>query len=79
MPVTKFRTFDEAEAALWRDARDPDLPAAIDKAWAFSRQLCPVRFPSGVFKHRTIEDAERQREAWEQARVDQLRSRPERC
>jgi len=32
--------------------------------------ICPLRFPPGVFKHRSIEDAERLREVWEDANFE---------
>jgi hypothetical protein len=39
----------------------------IRHVWGLSDRICPLRFPEGVFKHRTIEAAERLREQWEDA------------
>ncbi|MEO8550623.1 MAG: hypothetical protein ABI678_11640 [Kofleriaceae bacterium] len=39
----------------------------IRHVWTLSDRICPLRFPEGVFKHRTIEAAERLRETWEDA------------
>lgn len=67
MPVRKFRDLQEMEDSLWREPGDPQLLKAIASVWHFAAQTCPKRFPPGVYKHRTIEDAERQRELWEEA------------
>lgn len=70
MPVRKFRSLEEMEDALWREPGDPELFRAIEGVWAFADQTCPRRFPPGVYRHRSIEDAERQREQWEQANFE---------
>lgn len=64
MPVQKFRDLDSAREALWRR---PDDPGSLRRAawlWAFSARLCPPRIPPGVQRYRSIEDAQRAREAW---------------
>ncbi len=67
MPVRKIRDLREMEDALWREPGDPQLAKAIDSVWRFAAQTCPLRFPPGVYRHRTIEDAGRLREQWEEA------------
>lgn len=67
MPVRKFRSLQEMEDALWRQPGDPELWRAIASVWRFAEQTCPRRFPPGVYKHRSVEDAKRQRELWEEA------------
>ena len=64
MPVQKFHSFEAAADALWADPHDPRHWAAIRQVWALADRLSPQRFPSGVFKHRSIEDANRQMDAW---------------
>lgn len=66
MPVKKFRNLQEMEDSLWRQPGDPRLLQAIASVWRFAAQTCPKRFPPGVYKHRTIEDAKRQRDIWEE-------------
>ena len=66
MPVKKFRNLQEMEDSLWRQPGDPRLFQAIASVWRFAAQTCPKRFPPGVYKHRTIEDAKRQRDVWEE-------------
>jgi len=66
MPVKKIRNLQEMEDSLWREPGDPELWRAIKAVWKFAEQTCPQRFPPGVYKHRTIEDAQRQRDLWEE-------------
>jgi hypothetical protein len=65
MPVQRFRDFDEARRALWADAGDPELSRRIRRLWAFSARLVSRRAPRGVRRFRTLEDACRDRSAWE--------------
>jgi hypothetical protein len=67
MPVRKFRSLQEMEDSLWRNPGDPGLWAAIAAVWGFAARTCPRRFTPGVYRHRSVEDAERQRDAWEEA------------
>jgi hypothetical protein len=66
MPVRKFRSLEDMEDSLWREP-GPELWRAIASVWRFADRTCPKRFPPGVYRHRSIEDAQRQREAWEEA------------
>jgi hypothetical protein len=67
MPVRKFRSVEEMEDSTWREAGDPRLWRAIASVWSFAARTCPKRFPPGVYRHRTIEEAQRQRDVWEEA------------
>lgn len=75
MPVRKIRDLQEMEDALWREPGDPQLATAIASVWRFAAQTCPLRFPPGVYRHCTIEDAERLREQWEEANFILVRAR----
>ncbi|HEV7510005.1 MAG TPA: hypothetical protein VGS07_34350 [Thermoanaerobaculia bacterium] len=66
MPIKKIRDLQEMEDSLWYEPGDPALWRAIEAAWKFAEQTCPQRFPPGVYKHRTLEDAQRQRDLWEE-------------
>lgn len=66
MPVRKFRSVEEMEGGLWREPNDPALWRAIAAVWAFAERTVPRRLPPGVYRHRSIEDAERLREQWEE-------------
>jgi hypothetical protein len=66
MPVKKFRDVSEIEEPVY-ERGSARLFEVIRHVWGLSDRICPLHFPEGVFKHRTIEDAERLREQWEDA------------
>ena len=80
MPVRKFRDLSEMEATLWYDRTDPALPRAIAGVWQFSARICPLQFPRGVHKYRSIDEANADRERWEEANFrafhDRRRAKP---
>lgn len=65
MPVQKFRTFDEAREALWGEPGSPEHLRRVAWLWAFGRKLSPRRYPAGVHRYRSIQEAGRARERWE--------------
>jgi hypothetical protein len=67
MPVRKFKSLEEMEDSNWYEPGDPRLLSAIERVWRFARETCPVSIPPGVYHHRTIEEAQAQRELWEAA------------
>jgi hypothetical protein len=67
MPVRKIRDPQEMEDLLCREPGSPELLQAIDRVWRFATRTFPRHFPPGVYKYRSIEDAERQRDLWEEA------------
>jgi len=64
MPVRKFRDISEIEEPRYEPG-SRQLYEVIRHVWGLSDLICPLRFPEGVFRHRTIEDAEALREKWE--------------
>lgn len=75
MPIRKFRDVSEMEDTLWYERGAPALFAAIARLWEFSRRTCPQHFPPGVYKHRSITDAEALREQWEAANFEAFQER----
>ena len=75
MPIRKFRDVSEMPDGPWYDRDDPALPAAIRRVWAFAARTCPLRFPPGVHRHRSLEEADAQRERWEVANFAALQAR----
>ncbi len=67
MPVRKFRSFEEAREDLWGDSGDPGYMRRVAWLWAFSDRLYPLRFPRGVYRFKSIEEANVQRLEWEAA------------
>ena len=67
MPVRKFRSVEDMEGNTWYERNDPRLFRAIQTTWEFAQRITQPRFPPGVYKHRTVEEAEELRMVWEQA------------
>lgn len=70
MPVQKFKTFEEAERALMNFHPDEAYYARVAELWDFANTLNPVSIPKGVFKFRTIEEANKHREELERAHIE---------
>lgn len=66
MPFRRFRSLEAMEDALWYPTGDAALWEAIRRVWDFADRSAPRRFPPGVYRHRTIEDAQAQRDRWEE-------------
>ncbi len=75
MPVRKFRDVSEMPDGPWYDRTDPALGDAIRRVWAFAERTCPLRFPPGVHRHRSLEEADAQRERWEAANFTAFQAR----
>jgi len=69
MPIRKFRNVEEMDCNLWYEPGDPRLWDAIAAVWNFAARASGLRFPPGVYKHRSIEESERLREVWEIAGI----------
>ena len=67
MPVFKYRDVSEMVDRTWHAPGSPELFRAIRATWELAERTTPLRFPPGVYRHRSIEAAEQLREAWEQA------------
>ena len=75
MPVRKFRDVSEMEDNTWREPGSPELFRAMRAIWDFADRTLQRRFPPGVYKHRSIEDAQKLREKWEADCFAQLQAR----
>lgn len=75
MPVRRFRSVAEMKASVWRERGGPDLFRAIARAWDFGARTNPLRYPAGVYKHRSIEELNAQTEAWDEANFRAFRER----
>jgi hypothetical protein len=64
MPVRKFRSVAEMPSPPPLTPLDPrNLKLACDLSITAAR-LRPIRFPSGVYKHRSLSEAQRLRRSW---------------
>ena len=61
MPVRRFRTFADAERALWREPGDPRIWEAARFRWALHRAFGRARPAQrrGVFKYASLEEKQR--------------------
>jgi hypothetical protein len=69
MPVRKFRSIEEMKCEVWFEPGDSRLWEAIAQVWSFAASASRLRFPPGVYKHRSIEESNRLREEWEAASI----------
>ncbi|MBN2496140.1 MAG: hypothetical protein JXR96_16220 [Deltaproteobacteria bacterium] len=70
MPVRRLESLEDARDAVWYEPDDPALWRTIRAVWELAARLCPYRFPPGVYRQRSIEESNQQRECWEQQRVE---------
>lgn len=73
MPVFKYKTFEEAERVFWNFHPDEEYLSKVAELWDFANKLCPISCRKGIFKYRSIEEANKQRDAWDLARIKKLR------
>ena len=78
MPIRKYRTLEEMNLERrWLPTGDSSIPQKIRYLWRFSELLLrPVGtcIPRGVRKYKSIEEANADRDRWEQERIDSLRA-----
>jgi len=72
MPLYKFKTFEEAERALWNFHPDEAYYKRVADLWDFASKLNPIKYPAGIFKFKTIEEANRHREEIERDHAKKL-------
>ncbi len=76
MPVQKFRGVEEMPPVPWCDSLDERCLRRIAKLWSRSSAFSSMVYPRGVFKFRSIEEAQQARERVSQENVDRhLRER----
>ncbi len=55
--IYKFKTFDEAQKALWSFEPDERYYALVKDLFALANKLYPPRCRQGIFLFKTIEEA----------------------
>lgn len=64
MPVYKYKTFQEAKDALVVKNPDAKYYKMLSDFYETFGQIFTRRFPHGVWKFKTIEEAQKQKEDW---------------
>jgi hypothetical protein len=71
--IQKFRTFEEADKALFCFKPDDHYYERVALLWDFVDWLCPREYPRGVFRYVSIEEANEQAEEWLKACAELVR------
>ncbi|MGA1870723.1 MAG: hypothetical protein ACMUJM_19485 [bacterium] len=65
MPVFKYKNFEQAEQALWNFNPDQNYYQRISEFWKLAERLHPIKYPKGIFKFQSIQEANNHREVIE--------------
>lgn len=69
MPFRTVHDLQQLEDSLWREP-GPGLWEAIRRVWELAARTNPRRFPPGIYKHRSPEDARALKDEWQQRDFD---------
>ena len=75
MPIYKYKTFEEAEKALWNFNPDEKYYEKLAELWEFANELNPINYPKGIFKFKSIEEANQHRNEIEISHARQLQAK----
>jgi hypothetical protein len=75
MPIYKYKSFKDAEKALWNFKPDEKYFERVAELWEFANELNPISYPRGIFKFKNIEEANRHREEIEITHAKRLREK----
>lgn len=75
MPVKKYRDVSEMEGNAWFEPGSQELFDAIRAVWALAARSIRPRFPPGVYKHSSIEEANALQQAWDRANFEAFHRR----
>jgi hypothetical protein len=73
MPVQKYRSAAEMPPLERCDPQSEDFLRRVAKLWARSSAFSQRVYPRGVFKFRSLEEAQKAREQVTQENIDRLR------
>jgi hypothetical protein len=62
MPIKKFKTFEDARKDLWSSNPDEKYYESVRNLFEFACEICPPFYPHGIFKFKTIEEANKHRD-----------------
>jgi len=73
MPVFKYKTFEKARKALWNFHPNAAYFKQVAELWDIADKLSPISYPKGVFKYKSINEANKQRKNWEMDYAKKMR------
>jgi hypothetical protein len=65
MPIYKYESLEEAEWALWNFHPDETYFRKVADLWNFANRFLPISYPKGIFKFRSMEEANKHRDQLE--------------
>ena len=71
MPLRRFHSVADMPDENWNEPGSPELLEAIRTTWARAERLAPKRFPPGVYRHRSVVDAQKLKEEWARRNFEQ--------
>jgi hypothetical protein len=73
MPVYKYKTFEKARRALWNFSPDELYFKQVVELWETADKLAPITYPRGVFKFKSVNEADKHRKEWEIGQAKRIR------
>ena len=73
MPVEKYRSVEDMPSIEWCQNLDEDFFRRVARLWSRSSALSARIYPRGVFKFRSIEEAQEARERVTRENIERLR------
>jgi hypothetical protein len=70
--IQKFSTFEEADEALYCFQPDEEYYERVARLWDFVDMLCPRQCARGIFRYRSIREANDEAEAWLHANAKRI-------
>jgi hypothetical protein len=64
MALYKYKSFEEAEKALWCFNPDEQYYKKVAELFNLAEKLYPLNCPRGIFKFKNIQEAQKHRDKW---------------
>lgn len=64
MSVQKFRSFEEAEQALWCFSPDKNYYKRVRNFYNLISSISHIQYPHGIFKYKNLTEADRDKMKW---------------
>lgn len=75
MPVRKYRSVAEMPPPPLREPGTESLFRALAGHWRAAALMADLRFPPGLYRHRSVESLNAQTDAWEAERIERVKRR----